>query len=138
MIIVDTGPVVALFDKDDNYHRTCVEALKGIEEPLVTTWPVLTEAFYLLSFSSKVQDDLWEFIQRGGVVIEPLQDGIYSRCRDLMKKYRDLPMDLADATVVAVGEEKRLSTVFTLDLKDFGIYRPRHRKRFTLIPRLRK
>ena len=56
---MDTGPIVALFDKDDKYHRTCIEILKGIEEPLSTTWPVLREAFYLLNFSWRVQDDLW-------------------------------------------------------------------------------
>lgn len=134
MIIIDTGPLVALFDRDDKYHGRCVEILKGIEGPLVTTWPVLTEAFYLLNFSVSVQDDLWQFILRGGVRIEPIKESAYSRCRELMKKYKDLPMDLADATLVAMGEEMRLATVFTLDHRDFRLYRPRHRKRFTLVP----
>jgi predicted nucleic acid-binding protein len=81
-----------------------------------------------------VQDDLWEFIGRGGVTIHPLETGSYHRCRELMKKYHDLPMDLADATLVALGEEMGLSKIFTLDHKDFEIYRPRHRKQFSLIP----
>ena len=93
MILIDTGPIVALFDKDDNYHQSCVDLLKEIKEPLITTWPVLTEAFYLLNFSWRVQDDLWEFIQRGGIQIEPVQESLYSRVKDLMKKYNDLPMD---------------------------------------------
>ena len=104
-MLIDTGPIVAIFDKDDDYHQCCIEILKKIKEPLITTWPVLTEAFYLLNFSWRVQDDLWEFIQRGGVQIEPLKESIYSRGRELMKKYHDLPMDLADASLVATGED---------------------------------
>lgn len=134
MIIIDTGPIVSLFDKDDQYHQVCVGILKGIKEPLITTWPVLTEAFYLLNFSWHVQDDLWQFIQRGGIKINLLEDSNYPRIRELMKKYHDLPMGLADATLVVLGEEKKLSTVFTLDHKDFQIYRPKHKKRFTLLP----
>lgn len=134
MIIIDTGPIVAFFDKDDQYHHQCIEILKEIKEPLITTWPVITEAFYLLNFSVNIQDDLWQFIQRGGIRIEPLEENTYFRIRELMKKYHDLPMDLADSTLVVLGEEKRLSTVFTLDHKDFSIYRPQHKRRFTLIP----
>lgn len=134
MIIIDTGPIVALFDKDDQYHQHCIEILKGIKEPLVTTWPVITEAFYLLNFSGSVQDALWQFIQRGGIRIEQSEENIYFRIRELMNKYHDLPMDLADATLVVLGEEKKLSTIFTLDHKDFCIYRPKHKRRFTLIP----
>ncbi len=133
--MLDTGPIVALFDKDDRYHKRCVNILRDITGPLVTSWPVLTEAFYLLNFSSSVQDDLWEFIERGGVTIAPLEGELISRCRELMKKYSDLPMDLADATLVALGEELKLKTVFTLDHKDFRVYKPKHRKRgFTLLP----
>lgn len=134
MIIIDTGPIVALFDRDDQYHPVCVEILKRIKEPLITTWPVLTEAFYLLNFSWRVQDDLWQFIQRGGLKVDILEEGSYPRIRELMKKYHDLPMELADATLVVLGEEKKLSTVFTLDHKDFQIYRPKHKRRFTLLP----
>jgi len=135
LIIIDTGPLVALFDRDDKYHGRCVEILKDMAEPLVTTWPVLTETFYLLNFSSSVQDDLWVFVERGGLSVAPLEGGLLPRCRVLMKKYCDLPMDMADATLVAIGEEMKLKTVFTLDHKDFRIYRPKHRKKgFILLP----
>jgi len=134
LILVDTGPIVALFDRDDHYHSLCVEVLKGIRDQLITTWPVITECFYLLNFSWEVQDDLWLFIERGGMEIYPLDREIQIRCRELMKEYRDLPMDLADATLVALGEKVGVSKVFTLDRKDFSVYRLRRRKRFTLIP----
>ena len=81
MILIDTGPVVAFFDKDDRHHRLCIEILKGIREPLVTTWPVLTECFYLLNFSWEVQESLWVFMERGGIEIYRLEKGLIHRCR---------------------------------------------------------
>lgn len=123
MILIDTGPIVAFFDRDDRYHSLCVEILKEIQEPLITTWPVITECFYLLNFSWKVQDDLWLFIQRRGLEIHPLDREAQARCRELMKQYRDLSMDLADATLIALAEQVGVSKIFTLDHKDFSIYR---------------
>lgn len=134
MILIDTGPIVAFFDRDDRYHRLCIEILKEIKEPLLTTWPVITECFYLLNFSFEIQDNLWLFIQRGGVEIHPLEKEYYVRCRELMKQYHNLPMDLADATLVAVADVCGVSKIFTLDHKDFSTYRLRQKKRFSLIP----
>ena len=134
MILIDTGPITALFDKDDRYHTLCVDILKKVKEPLVTTWPVLTECFYLLNFSWQVQDDLWVFLQRGGIEICPLEKEHSYRCRELMKQYHDLPMDLADATLVTLAEILSVPKVFTLDHRDFSIYRFKQKKRFTLIP----
>ena len=125
---------MALFDKDDRYHVLCVEILKEIREPLITTWPVLTECFYLLNFSWEVQESLWLFIQRGGVEIYPIEKELLIRCRELMKQYRDLPMDLANATLVALADILEVPKIFTLDHKDFTIYRFKQKKRFTLIP----
>ena len=134
MILLDTGPVVALFDKDDQYHALCLETLKKVQEPLLTTWPVITECFYLLDFSLKVKEDLWLYIERGGLQIFPLEKEHYPLCRDLMRRYKDLPMDLADATLVALAEALGISRVFTLDHRDFSIYRFKQSRRFTLIP----
>ena len=134
MTLIDTGPLVAFFDKDDRYHSLCVEVLKEIREPLMTTSPVLTECFYLLNFSWEVQDSLWLFIRRGGIEIYPLEDELLPHCRELMKQYRDLPMDLADATLVALADAILVPKIFTLDHKDFSIYRFKQKKRFTLIP----
>ena len=134
MILLDTGPIVAFFDASDNYHHPCVEALKRIKEPLVTTWPVLTEAFYLLGFSWRAQDNLWEFIMRGGVEILSLNVKMQARCRSLMKKYNDLPMDLADGALVVMAESQGIDKVFTLDHKDFKIYRLANKKKLKLLP----
>lgn len=134
MILLDTGPIVAFFDASDAYHQLCIETLKRIKEPLVTSWPVLTEAFYLLGFSWGAQDNLWEFIMRGGVEILSLDVKMQARCRRLMKKYKDLPMDLADSTLVVLAESRKMDRVFTIDHKDFKIYRLANEKKFKLLP----
>ena len=134
MILIDTGPIVAFFDASDNYHTDCIEILKKINEPLISTWPVLTEAFYLLGFSWKAQDNLWEFVTRGGLEIVSLDFRMQARCRELMEKYRDLPMDLADGTLVVLAENKNTQKIFTLDHKDFQVYRIAERKKFKIIP----
>ena len=134
MILLDTGPIVAFFDASDDFYQICIDILKKIKEPLITTWPVLTEAFYLLGFSWKAQDNLWAFILRGGVEIFSLDLKMQARCRELMEKYKDLPMDLADGSLVVLAESKNLEKIFTLDHKDFKIYRFAKDKKFKLLP----
>ena len=134
MILVDTGPLVALIHEDDNEHHTCKEAFLTFNEPLGTVWPVLTEAMYLLNFSWEAQNALWEMIEAGAVEIFPLGADDVARMRDLMRKYRDLPMDLADAALVRVAERERLRRIFTLDRRDFQIYRPSRIGRFAVFP----
>ncbi|MGO9566374.1 MAG: type II toxin-antitoxin system VapC family toxin [Desulfomonilaceae bacterium] len=134
MILVDTGPLVAFFDASDNYHQICLDVLKQLDEPLLTVWPVLTEAIYLLNFSWKAQDNLWEFLARGAMEIVHPERREMERCRVLMNKYKDLPMDLADAAMVAIAERKKIKKIFTLDHRHFSVYRPLHVKEFELIP----
>ncbi|MBI2202287.1 MAG: PIN domain-containing protein [Candidatus Rokubacteria bacterium] len=132
-VLVDTGPLVAIIDRGDGQHTRCVEALAEIRAPLITVWPVVTEAFHLLSFSFEAQEALWEFIERGVSVVE-LNASDAERMRWLMRKYRDRPMDVADAALVRVAERDGLSTVFTLDHADFRTYRPARGKAFAVIP----
>ena len=95
---------------------------------------MLTEAIYLLRGYPVAQDALWEMIEGGALEILPLGNVDIPRIRELMHKYRDLPMDLADAALVRVAERERLRRVFTLDRRDFQIYRPARIGRFTIIP----
>lgn len=134
MMLVDAGPLIALIHKDDAHHARCVAVLQSLTEPLRTVWPALTEAMYLLSFSWKAQDALWEMVERGVVELAALDERDLLRMRELMKKCRDLPMDLADAALVAVGERKRIRRVFTLDRRDFEVYRPAKLGRFIILP----
>jgi predicted nucleic acid-binding protein len=134
MILVDAGPLIALIHKDDADHARCVATLQSITEPLGTVWPALTEAMYLLSFSWKAQDALWEMVERGVVELLTLDGRDMSRARDSMKKYKDLPMGLADAALVAVAEREKFRRIFTLDRRDFEIYRPAKLGRFIILP----
>lgn len=134
MILVDAGPLIALIHKDDAHHTRCVATLQSITEPLGTVWPALTEAMYLLSFSWKAQDALWEMVERGVVELLTLDGRDMSRARDSMKKYKDLPMDLADAALVAVAERGKIRRIFTLNRRDFEIYRPAKLGRFIILP----
>ena len=134
MILVDAGPMVAILHADDTHHATCVRTLRAIKEPLATVWPAITEAMYLLGFAHGAQDALHEMLSRGAPRLLQLGEDDVSRIRDLMRKYRDLPMDLADAALVRVAEREGIRTVFTLDRRDFQTYRPAKLGRFALLP----
>ena len=134
MILVDAGPLVALVDADDQYHKKCVAALKVMREPLVTVWPPVTEAMYLLGDLPKAQEALWEMLARGVLQLLSLDFADVSRMRELMSKYADRPMDLADAALVRVAEREGIRKIFTVDREDFGVYRLHGRVRPTIIP----
>ena len=125
MILLDTGPIVALFDPRDDAHAQVRAMLKGIKEPLLTTLPVLTEAFHLLDPASRGSTALREFVMHGGARVFELGEAALIRAFQLMEQYRDHPMDLADASLVVAGEVTRTTKVFTLDRKDFATYRAR-------------
>ena len=125
---------MALIHADDRHHASCRDALEQIRESLATVWPVITEAMYLLDFSSQAQDAFWRLLERDAVKILPLDARDVPRMRELMRKYRDLPMDLADAALVRAAERERISRVFTIDRRDFEVYRPRGIRRFTILP----
>ena len=135
MILVDAGPLVAQIHADDRHHERCTKVLRALREPLATVWPAYTEAMYLLGFSWRAQDALWELVERDVIGLIELETRDHRRVRELMKKYRDLPMDLADAALVAVAEREHIARVFTLDRRDFEVYRPTRVGRFQIIPR---
>lgn len=134
MILVDAGPLVALLHAGNTNHSRCVEALRSLREPLSSVWPAVTEAMYLLGFSWRAQAALWEMLETEQVRLLPLDAGDAPRMRELMHKYRDLPMDLADAALVRVAERERLRRVFTLDRRDFERYRPLRLGYFSIVP----
>ncbi len=134
MILVDTGPLVALLSAQDNQHHRCKRTVQTIREPLLTVWPAITEAMYLLNPSWKAQDALWEMLEAGHLEILMLEADDFSRMRALMSKYRNLPMDLADAALVCMAEKRKISRIFTLDRRDFAVYRPRGIGRFSILP----
>lgn len=125
MTLTDTGPLVALLDKDDFHHASCVAASKRTPSgPLLTTWPCFTEAMYLLGEVGgyHYQAELWKLRTSQRLVLHDITATEVERMVTLMEKYQDTPMDLADASLVVVAESCSLRRVFTLD-SDFGIYR---------------
>ena len=133
-VLVDAGPLVALIDRADPGHRSCVAALKALRDPLITVWPAFTEAMYLLGQSWQAQKALWSRLETDALAMAPLDDADAPRMRELMEKYRDLPMDLADAALVRIAERESLSQIFTLDRTHFSLYRPGRRRRFSILP----
>jgi len=125
MILVDTGPFVALFDPKDARHDLCKGILKNIRTPLTTTIPVLTEAFHMLSPESYGSDRLRDFVLKGGVSVFYLDSAGIERGFELMEQYADHPMDLADASLLVAAESLHSNKIFTLDRHDFETYRIR-------------
>ena len=125
MILVDTGPLVALFDPQDGQHARCVRVLKSIREPITTTTPVLTEAFHMLGPVSIGSNRLREFIEGGGLSVWFFERTRLTRAFELMERYGDHPMDLADASLVVAAESLATRKVFTLDRRDFATYQVR-------------
>ena len=133
-VLVDAGPLIALLDRSDGNHAEAVAALREIRDPLLTVWPAYTEAMYFLSDSWRGQAALWEMVTTGVLSLAALDGGDVSRMAALMGKYRDLPMDLADAALVRVAERERIRQVFTFDQSDFRVYRPLGLGRFNVLP----
>lgn len=125
MILVDTGPLVALFDRADPHHARCADALKGLADTLVTTTPVLTEAIHTLGAAGRGAQALCEFVEREGLTVWHLDRTTLLRAFGLMSQYGDHPMDLADASLVVAAESLDTRCIFTIDRKDFASYRIR-------------
>lgn len=124
-VLCDTGPLVAAFDPRDASHARCLRTFQELRGLCLTTWPVLTEAFWLLGPGSDEAHDLREMLRQNGTGVWPMGDGGLIRCFELMEKYADRPMDLADASLIAAAEELGTARFFTLDRKDFAVYRVR-------------
>lgn len=121
--ILDTGPWVALIDRSESKHSICVQWLKNYSGRLYSTEAVLTEVLYLLSFSVKAQSAAIDFVLKSVVEIIPSSVASLKKAKDLIKKYSDLPMDYADATLVCLAIDTGIRDIITFDEKDFNIYR---------------
>ncbi len=125
MILTDTGPIVALLNRADQHHPRCINTLTRLPaEPLLTTWVCFTEAMYLLGEAGGYyfQSTLWNMQLDGKLVLHDLTDTEAGRMALLMNRYQDVPMDMADASLVALAESLSDHRVLTFDT-DFFIYR---------------
>ena len=132
--ILDTGPWVALIDRSESRHAECVQWLKDFSGRLYSTEAVLTEVLYLLNFSIIAQCAALDFILESVVEIVPANTKSLKKTKSLMKKYADLPMDFADATIVCLAMDTGMQNIVTFDKKDFAIYKLSKKKSFTIMP----
>jgi uncharacterized protein len=132
--LIDTGAILALLDRDDRWHGPCVHAFAALHLPLLTSEAVLTELFHLVGDSWREVEVAWRFIRSGAVTVAPMTDADLPALHMLMARYRDRPMDFADATLVHMAQREALSRIFTIDHDDFETYRIEGRRRFRIMP----
>ena len=125
--ILDTGPIVALFDKNDHFHKKLYDFFSKGNYIFFSTWSVITEVSFLLEFNVNSQLDFLKWVESGAIQMVELNILDISSISDYMFKYRDVPMDLADATLMCIAEKLDLKEIITLD-KDFYIYRKNNGK----------
>ena len=132
-LLLDTGALVGLLDRSQNVHNACVEFYSSWRGPVVTTEAVITETIHLLSNVRNGGLACLDFVLEGGTLLVPSTELSLKRCRALLEKYADLPIDFADATLIVLAEELNTDLIFTFD-GDFRIYRIRGRKHFRVMP----
>ena len=132
-VILDTGPWVALIDRSEARHPDCVQWLKGYSGNIYSTEAVLTEVLYLLNFSIIARSAAIDFVLKSIVEIIPSNMQSLRKTKNLMKKYADLPMDYADATLVCLAADTGIQNIATFDRKDFRIYTLPARRKFNLV-----
>jgi predicted nucleic acid-binding protein len=133
-ILVDTGPLVAILSREDEHHQTCVAALREMSGPLLSCWPVITEAAWLLRRSPRAVQQLLSSMNTGFLDLLPLAGTEAKAIAALMKRYESIRPQLADAALVYLAGRERIETIFTLDRRDFSIYRTVRRRSFRILP----
>ena len=134
LVMMDTGPWVALIDGSEERHEECVEWLRNFRGNIFSSEAVLTEVLYLLNFSSRARSAAIDFVLGGAIILVPPSLESLKRAKRLIEKYKDIPMDYADATLVSIAEDLSITEVVTFDVKDFGIYRLSSKKPFVILP----
>ncbi len=133
-LLLDTDAWVALLDRREREHARCVEVLRNVTGRLITTEAILSETLWLVGGLPDGPRTCAEFVRRGTVILVPVSLESLSRAVDLIARYRNVPMDYADATLVVLGEDLGLDSVFTLDRRGFGVYRMHGRRPFRIVP----
>ncbi len=131
-VLIDSGPLIALFDASDAYHDEAKEFIRANKYPLITTIASITETLHLLDFNREAQIDFLEWVSRGAIEIHNIEIEAFHRIKKLTEKYHDLPMDFADSCLVYLAEKLHIDTIATID-RDFTIYRIDGRKKFNVV-----
>lgn len=133
-VLLDTGPMVAIVSPRDEHHEECQSTMAGLRPPLLTCWPVITEAAWLLKSDLRSLEAVFDSITGGLYQILPLDNSDLDGIRAVMSRYRNIRAQLADAAIVHLAERENTRTVFTIDRRDFGVYRLSSGRALTVIP----
>lgn len=120
--LIDSGPIIALFDKSDKYHSKVLKFIKTFKGELITSWAVITEVSHMLDFNLQVQIDFLKWVELGGITLYDIPQNEIVNIRFMMEKYSDVPMDLADATLMYIANKENIKDIVSID-SDFDIYR---------------
>ena len=121
-ILIDSGPLIALFDRRDKYHKKVLDFLKTYGGKLMTTWAVLTEVSHILDFNLNAQLDFLRWVESGGVEVYEIPQASLLPLIEMMQNYTNVPMDLADATLMYAAHTENIREIISID-SDFDIYR---------------
>ena len=133
-IIIDTSPLVAILSPNDTYHKICVETLKQLHPPLITCWAVLTEAHWLIRHNKIAVESLFSMIEGGLLQVVHLPSESTVWLKDYLLRYHHIGAQIADVSLCYLAETQNLNTIFTLDRRDFGIYRIKNNQVLSIIP----
>jgi hypothetical protein len=137
-ILVDTGPLYALADEDDQYHEVIVRYVSAANEALIVPGPVVPEVCYLLLeyLGAEAEMQFLRSVANQELLLEHFTIKDLGRAIEILEQYRDAEFGMVDATVMAMAERLKIEVLLTIDHRDFSIYRPRHCSAFRLVPDL--
>ena len=133
-ILIDTSPIVALLSSRDTSHQICVETLKNLHPPLITCWPVLTEVLWLIRQNKIAINALFTMIEGDLLQVIHLPKEAIPWLKNYLLKYSDIGAQIADVSLCYLAETQKTNTIFTLDRRDFSIYRINGNQAFTIMP----
>lgn len=120
--LIDSGPLIALFDASDNHHQRIFDFMKSYKGELISTWAVLTEVSHMLDFHLQVQLDFMHWVEMGAIQLPLIEQSELFAIRQMMQKYTNVPMDLADASLLYLAQRENINTIISID-SDFDVYR---------------
>jgi len=132
--LIDTGAILALLDRTDRWHDSCVDAFHQLRLPLLTSEAVLTELFHLVGDTRSEMEAAWRFVRSGALLLGTIENAELQHVHGLMSRYWDRPMDFADGTLVYLAKREFLSVILTVDHADFATYRIEGKRQFRVLP----
>lgn len=134
-VLLDTGPLVALLNSREASHKRCVDVLKALDDPLLTTWPVITEAAWLLRQNQKLVTQLLRSVGNGGFVnVAHIDSDDGQMMTEILEQYSDQGFQLADVSLMHLANKLDADTVFTLDVRDFSVFRKSSGDALKIVP----